>query len=103
MIDLIEQQRAQITRLCIRYQVRRLAIFGSAVSDDFNALDSDLDFAVEFAPLSPFEHSECYYGLSQALEELFQRSIDLVEYRPIRNPYFLRALVESQVMLYEAA
>ena len=103
MIDLIKQKRTELEQLCARYQVRRLALFGSAAGDDFDMLRSDLDFAVEFVPFSPSEHSKSYFGLMQALEDLFLRSVDLVEYGPIRNPYFRRALEESQVMLYEAA
>jgi hypothetical protein len=103
MLSLIEEKRAELEALCARYRVRRLALFGSATDETFDPSRSDLDFAVEFAPQSPAEHSECYFGLMEALEELFQRTVDLVEYRPIKNPYFRRALEASEVVLYEAA
>lgn len=103
MIRLIEDRRAELERLCVRYRMRRLALFGSAASDDLHPEASDLDFAVEFSPLSPREHSESYFGLHEALEDLFGRRVDLVEYGPITNPYFRRALEDSQVMVYEAA
>ena len=38
-----------IKTLCRRYQVRELALFGSALGDSFRS-DSDLDFLVEFEP-----------------------------------------------------
>ena len=103
MIALLEQKRDELMNLCTRYRVRRLALFGSATGKSFNPATSDLDLAVEFEPLDPGRHKESYFGLLAALEDLFQRPVDLVEYAPISNPYFLRALLESQVMLYETA
>ena len=103
MIPPLEQKRDELMNLCTRYQVRRLALFGSATGESFDSATSDLDFAVEFELLDPRRHKESYFGLLAALEDLFQRPVDLVEYAPISNPYVLRAILESQVMLYEAA
>jgi len=100
---LVEDRRGQLERLCLRYHVRRLALFGSATGETFDAGSSDLDFAVEFASLAPHRHKESYFGLLFALEDLFSRPIDLAEYAAIRNPYFRRALTESEVIVYEAA
>ena len=103
MIALIEDKRAELEALCVRYRVLRLALFGSAADETFDAERSDLDFAVAFEPLDPSTHKACYFGLLFALEDLFGRPVDLVEYGPIRNPYFRRALSESEVTLYAAA
>lgn len=103
MNQLIAKHILQLDRLCRRYHVKRLALFGSATGDDFDPSRSDLDFAVEFEPLTSGAHARCYFGLLDELERLFERPIDLVEYGPIRNPYFLRSLQETQVMLYGAA
>ncbi len=37
----------QINKLCQRYHIKRLSIFGSALRNDFTA-DSDIDVLVEF-------------------------------------------------------
>jgi predicted nucleotidyltransferase len=103
VITLIEDKRGELERLCRRYHVRRLALFGSATGETFDAGSSDLDFAVEFASLDPHRHKESYFGLLFALEDLFARPIDLAGYAAIRNPYFRRALAESEVIVYEAA
>jgi predicted nucleotidyltransferase len=103
VITLVEDKRGELEQLCLRYHVRRLALFGSATSEAFDAGSSDLDFAVEFASLDPHQHKESYFGLLSALEDLFARPIDLAEYAAIRNPYFRRGLAESEVTLYEAA
>lgn len=44
----VAERAAELTRLCQRYGVRRLDLFGSAATGRFRADDSDLDFVVEF-------------------------------------------------------
>ncbi len=100
MISLIEQHRQELDRLCAKHRVRRLAVFGSALGNDFDPDRSDLDFAVEFEPLSPSAHADAYFGLLADLEDLFGKPVDLVEYEPIRNPYFLRSVLDTQVAIY---
>lgn len=91
-----------LTALCARYGVRRLALFGSAVRDDFDPQHSDLDFLVEFGPLPSGAHSKAYFGLLRDLEQLFGRPVDLVEDGTIRNPYVLRSVEAEQKTLYAA-
>lgn len=40
---------AALAQLCTRWRIRRLALFGSAVRDDFGP-ESDVDVLVEFVP-----------------------------------------------------
>jgi predicted nucleotidyltransferase len=49
MSSTIELPQDRVADLCRRYQVRQLALFGSALQDDFGP-DSDVDFLVEFDP-----------------------------------------------------
>lgn len=102
MHPLIEARRDELTRLCERYRVSRLELFGSAASPRFDPATSDLDFLVEFLPMAPPDHSEAYFGLLEALQDLFQRSIDLVEVGAIRNPYFRASVDRTRVLLYAA-
>src|SRR5438132_234284 len=39
-----------IRALCVKYRVKRLAVFGSAVKGTFDPATSDVDFVVEFQP-----------------------------------------------------
>ncbi len=94
MHALIEQHRADITRLCRRHAVRRLAVFGSAArSTDFDPARSDADFLVEFDPRTDLRPLEQYFGLADALQDLLGRPVDLVEAGAVRNP-FLQAEIE---------
>ena len=99
----IQEKSAQLEALCVRFRVRRLALFGSAAAASGPAVPRDFDFLVEFAAMKPVEHAACYFGLLEELESLLRAPVDLVEPRAIRNPYFQRALEETQVPLYAAA
>ena len=103
MTDVIEARRTDLEDLCQRHGVARLALFGSALRDDFNPDTSDLDFAVEFSSMTPSEHAGAYFGLLEELESLFARRVDLVEFSAVRNPYLRREIEERQETLYAAA
>jgi len=67
---------AQIEEICRRYQVRELAVFGSAARGDLKP-DSDIDLLVEFQPdarIALWRFGE----LEAELETLLGRKVDLV-------------------------
>ncbi len=98
----VQEKREQIAELCRQYRVRRLALFGSALRDDFDPQNSDLDFVVEFEPLPSGAYANTYFGLIEALERLFKRRVDLVESGAVRNPYFQQEIEAHQETLYAA-
>lgn len=102
MIELVKQQHQVLGALCVQYGVRRLEVFGSAATGDFNEQSSDIDFLVEFLPLEPSQSADAYFGLLFALEKLFGRSIDLVMPSAVKNPYFLQSINQSREVLYAA-
>ncbi len=55
----------KIREFCERHYIRRLAIFGSALRDDFGA-DSDVDVLVDFVP----DHTPGFFKLFEMEEEL---------------------------------
>ncbi len=57
---------------------------------------------VEFLPLQPGEHANAYFGLLEALQDLFNRHIDLVMPRAIKNPYFLESINKGHEVIYAA-
>ena len=103
-MNIIVQERVKdLAALCNNRGVRLLALFGSAASELFDPVSSDLDFLVEFKPVSPARHADNYFGLQDDLERLLGVRIELVEPGPIRNPYFRQAIEKTQVLLYAAA
>ena len=79
MIEQIALHREELQALCRRFHVRRLDLFGSAARGDFDPEESDIDFLVEFDRSAPQHPFDAYFGLKEALEELFGRPVDLVE------------------------
>lgn len=71
----IQIDRERIADFCRSHQVRRLALFGSVLRDDFRP-DSDVDVLVDFAPEARaglFEMAR----MEAELEELIGRKVDL--------------------------
>ena len=102
MNPLIEERREQLEELCRRYGVQRLEVFGSAAGDRFDLQRSDLDFLVVFTPTAAAEHAGRFFGLLEALQDLFARDIDLIELSAIRNPYFRQGIESSRTVVYAA-
>lgn len=102
MVREIESQRGALEALCRRYRVRRLELFGSAVGESFDPRSSDLDFLVEFTDLPANGYADAYFGLAEALRELFDRDVDLVVLSAVKNPYFRESIERSRTLLYAA-
>ena len=92
--------RSAVRAFCQRHHIARLALFGSALRDDFGP-DSDVDVLVEFQP--GHVPGLNFVGMERELSELLQgRRVDLV------TPKFLNVRIREQVLreaepLYVAA
>jgi predicted nucleotidyltransferase len=100
MVKIIDDKQNQLRDLCGRFGVKTFAVFGSAASESDFSDASDLDFLVEFLPLTPAEHADAYFGLLNALKELFARPVDLLETKAIDNPYLLESINQHRAELY---
>ncbi len=88
----------KIADFCRRHNIRKLAVFGSALREDFRP-DSDLDVLVEFEP----GHTPglAFFGMEQELSELLGRKVDL-NTPQFLSPYFRdKVLAEAQVQYAE--
>lgn len=68
--------RMQLAELCRRYHVRRMALFGSVLRDDFRP-DSDVDVLVLFQPGARVGFMALGH-MKRELSEIFQRPVDRV-------------------------
>ena len=102
MIHEVANRTSEIAQICREHHVKRLDIFGSAAVGDFNPENSDIDFLVDFgdAPIKPWYGN--HYDLKQALESLFNRKIDLIDDKAIKNPYFRKSVEQTREQIYEA-
>lgn len=96
MIDL-EQFKERISELAKRLSLRRLDLVGSAARDDFSD-DSDVDMLVTFD--SDENLVDRYFALKSGLEHIFERKVDLIEERAIRNPYFKQSVENDRIKIY---
>jgi uncharacterized protein len=101
MIALIEQKKNDLADLCRQFKVERLELFGSAATGSFQSASSDLDFIVRFSAPSAGSYLDRYLDFAEALEHLFQRPVDLLTERAIRNPYFRRSVEATRQPVYE--
>lgn len=96
----IDVPRQALAEICRRYHIRRLALFGSVLRDDFRP-DSDVDMLVEFEP----GHTPGWeiVDIEDELSGIFggQRA-DIVNPRYL-NPRLRRRVLSAAVVLYESA
>lgn len=102
MHEVVAAKLAEIEELCRALGVRRLDVFGSAVSDSFDVATSDVDVLVDFETGQDFDHFGTYFALKEGLERILCRPVDLVVSTSIRNPYFRQQVMESKETLYAA-
>ena len=102
MIPVIEERADELRGVCRLYGVRRLDLFGSAVTGAYVPDESDLDFLVEFHPSALGAYADAYFGLLEALSQLFERPVDLVVGSAIKNPYFRQSVEQTRRLVYEA-
>jgi Predicted nucleotidyltransferases len=94
----IDFSREVLEAICRRRAVKRLALFGSVLRDDFG-LESDIDVLIEFR--DDFE-GHMIYKIYDELEQLFGgRRVDLVDPKQL-SPRLKRYVLENVEELYAA-
>lgn len=79
----------KIEEFCRRHGIRKLALFGSVLRDDFNE-DSDIDMLVEFEPGVAVGLN--FFSIERELALLLGRKVDL------NTPGFLGKYVRDQIL-----
>lgn len=94
----IAVDREGIAAFCRKWRVRELAIFGSALRDDFGP-DSDVDVLAELAP----DHGLSLYDWVDMIDELkaiLGREVDLVAKGGLKNPFRRQEILETAQVVY---
>ena len=100
MNKLLEKNLELIKNYCREYDVEKLHAFGSVTSDGFSDT-SDVDLLVKFKNI-PFEkYADNYFRLHEIFETVFMRKVDLVTERSLSNPYFIKKVNQTKVLIYE--
>ncbi len=83
----------ELVKLCKKYGVKSLAIFGSGINKNFNPGKSDLDFLVEFDHVS----FDIYFGLRDGLKILFKyEDIDLITLASLKNQFIKNEIFSTK-------
>ena len=75
--------KAKLSEFCRRWNISELALFGSALREDFRP-DSDVDVLVSFGPqahVTLFDMAQ----MQNELKDIFKREVDLVSKRGLEN------------------
>jgi uncharacterized protein len=89
----------KIKDFCQHYQVKRMALFGSVLRDDFRP-DSDVDVLVVFDPSARITFLTLG-RMTRELTTLFNRQVDLVPQEGLK-PAIREAVLASAQELYAA-
>ena len=79
----VELPRTELEAFCKKWKIRELAVFGSALRDDFQP-DSDLDVLVTFTGEARWTLWDVI-AAEQELSEIVGRPVDLVERNAVEN------------------
>lgn len=95
----IEISKSEIAKFCKHHRIRKLALFGSVLRDDFRD-DSDVDVLVEFEPGTSVGLR--FFAIERELSVLLGRKVDLNTPGFLGKYYRDEVLREAEVQ-YDAA
>src|SRR5574341_337390 len=92
----IDIPKEQIADFCRKHGIRKIALFGSTLRDDFMP-ESDVDVLVEFEP----GHTPglAFFAMQQELSEILGRKADLKTAQDL-SPYFRQEVLDEAETLY---
>lgn len=93
----IDEIKAKVTPVAIRYGVDSLSLFGSYARGDADE-NSDLDFLIQKGSMKGLLS---YCGMIADLEDIFHCHVDLVMKNAIKDEGFLAEVARDEVKLYE--
>ncbi len=95
----IEIPHDKIVDFCRRHRVRKLALFGSVLRDDFSST-SDVDVLVEFEPGTRMGLR--FFSLQDELSKILHRQVDL-NTEGFLSRYFRDEVLAEAETIYDAA
>jgi predicted nucleotidyltransferase len=92
--ELIKQYRESILEIAYLYKAKDIKVFGSVARGDYDE-NSDIDFLVSFS-----DEAGLYdlIGLKQALQELFNCSVDIATPNSLKTRIKERVLKEAKAI-----
>ena len=101
MSTITDLKKDRLQKLCEKFNVKELYLFGSATSGNLTT-KSDLDFIVKFDRQSYEGAFDQFIDFKQGLEKIYGRSVDLYHDKKFRNSIFQKEVERSRKLLYAA-
>jgi len=94
--------RRKLVAFCRKYNIQKLAFFGSVLRDDFRST-SDVDILVEFK--KGYTPGLAFFAMPDELKKILGRDVDLLTYKGVkssRNLIRRKAILDSAQVYYAA-
>lgn len=97
----IKPYEEKIKKICLELHLKRLDLFGSAVTEQFSP-ESDLDIIVEFKRNEITNLFDNYFALKERLQNIFHRPIDIIIEGSVKSPYLKASISQTRKNVYAA-
>ena len=91
-------EQSDIDRICIKYKLSELSIFGSSLRNDFDT-NSDLDILISFHDIWQNDPFDIIY-IAEEFKKLVTREVDIVCKDYIKNPIRRKNILENREIIY---
>ena len=99
MEKLVKDNLVEIKNLFKNYGAVSAYLFGSAAIGKLKK-ESDIDFLFSFPTDMHYEtYADNYFALSDSLQNLLKREIDLVAEKTLQNPYLIEKINSQKIQL----
>jgi len=99
--EILLSRRQEFIGLCKSHDVSTLFAFGSVVTNRFDDERSDIDLLVELDEIDPLLKGEKLMSLWDGFEVFFQRKVDLLTKKALKNPFLIKSIDNSKVLIYD--
>ena len=69
------------------------------LTDRFNN-ESDIDLIVDFSNIDVEDYADNYFDFKFSLQDILNRTVDLLEEKAIKNPYFKQTVTKQKQLIY---
>ena len=90
----------QTIQLLEQHHVSKCYLFGSALTDKFNA-ESDIDLLLTFEGIELLDFADNYFDLQEKLEDTLHRKVDLVIEKDLKNPVLIQQIQKNRQLIYD--
>ncbi len=96
----ISEKLPLLRQILEKFGVEKAFIFGSATKSEFTN-QSDIDLLISLKSYDdPIVAGEQFWGIYYDAKELFNREVDIISERSLKNPFFVEEIKNNIVQIY---